>query len=132
MRRRRPGDAGYATVEAALAIPSLLLFTVALAGILVGIATQIRCVDAARLAARATARGEPTADVEKAVTRAAPNSSVHITTADGLIRVTVTAPVAEVPLLRAFTVHADAYEADEATVGGENSDGTDAQNAQSP
>jgi hypothetical protein len=124
MRRRRPSDAGYATVEAALAIPSLLLFTVALAGILVGIATQIRCVDAARLAARATARGEPPAGVEKAVARAAPGSATHITAQDGLIHVTVTAPVAEVPLLRAFTVHADAYEADEATVGGENSDGT--------
>lgn len=120
----RPGDAGYATVEAALAIPSLLLFTVALAGILVGIATQIRCVDAARLGARATARGEPPADVEKAVARAAPGSSAQITAKDGLVQVTVTAPVAEVPLLRAFTVHADAYEADETAVGGENSDAT--------
>jgi hypothetical protein len=126
MRRRRPSDAGYATVEAALAIPSLLLFTVALAGILVGIAMQIRCVDAARLAARATARGELPAEVEKAVARAAPGSSAQITTEDGLIHVTVTAPVAEAPLLRAFTVHADAYEADEAALGGENSDGTDA------
>ena len=120
----RPSDAGYATVEAALAIPSLLLFTVALAGILVGIATQIRCVDAARLAARATARGEVPADVQKSVIRAAPGSSAHITTEDGLIHVTVTAPVAEVPLLRAFTVHADAYEADETAGGGENSDAT--------
>lgn len=121
MRRRRPGDAGYATVEAALAIPSLLLFTVALAGILSGIATQIRCVDAARLAARATARGEPAAEVEKAVTRAAPGSSAHVATEDGLIHVMVAAPVAGVPLLRAFTVHADAYEADETTLGSEDS-----------
>jgi hypothetical protein len=126
MRRRRPSDAGYATVEAALAIPSLLLFTMALAAILVGIATQTRCVDAARLAARATARGELPADVEKAVARAAPGSSARITATDGLIHVMVTAPVAEVPLLRAFTVHADAYETDESAVGGENSDGTDA------
>lgn len=132
MRRRRPRDAGYATVEAALALPSLVLFTVALAGVLTGIATQIRCVDAARLAARAAARGEPQPAVEKAVTRAAPSSSTRITTEDGLIHVTVTAPVAEVPLLRAFTVHADAYEADEAneaeqaTPGGENSDAANA------
>lgn len=124
-RRRDSRDAGYATVEAALAIPSLLLFTVALAGILAGIATQIRCVDAARLAARATARGEPAPDVEKAVARAAQDSSAHITTENGLIHVMVTAPVAQVPLLRAFTVHADAYEADEATVGSGDSDGTD-------
>ena len=122
MRRRRPRDAGYATVEAALAIPSLVLFTVALAGILAGMATQIRCVDAARLGARAVARGEPAADVESAVTRAAPGSSVHISTEDGLIRVSVSAPAAAVPVLEAFTVHAEAYEANEATVGGEDSD----------
>lgn len=122
-RRRRPTDAGYATVEAALAIPTLLLFAMALAAILAGIATQIRCVDAARLAARATARGEQPNDVQQAVTRAAPGSSAHITTEDGLIHVTVAAPVAEMPLLRAFTVHADAYEADETTLEGENAYG---------
>lgn len=119
MRRRRPRDAGYATVEAALAIPSLVLFTVALAGVLTGLATQIRCVDAARLGARAAARGESAAEVRAAVTGAVPDASVHTTTADGLITVTVTAPVAAVPLLRAFTVHATAYEADENALGGE-------------
>ena len=120
MHRRRRQDAGYATVEAALAIPSLVLFTVALAGVLAGLATQIRCVDAARLGARAAARGESAAEVESAVSRAMPDASVHIATEDGLIRVTVTAPVAEIPLLRAFTAHADAFEADEATVGSED------------
>jgi Flp pilus assembly protein TadG len=119
MRRRGRSDAGYATVEAALAIPSLLLFAVALAGVLTGVATQIRCVDAARLGARAAARGEPATDIETAVTRAAPGSSVHVTTEDGLIHVSVAAPVAALPMLRAFTVHAEAFEADEAAVGGE-------------
>ncbi|MEY9927108.1 hypothetical protein ABH926_001733 [Catenulispora sp. GP43] len=127
---RRPGqprqpDAGYATVEAALAIPSLVLFTVALAGILAGLATQIRCVDAARLGARAAARGEPAAAVQTAVARAAPGATVRITTEDGLIRVSVAAPVAGLPMLRAFTVHAEAYEADEATVGDEGGEGSE-------
>ncbi|MEY9857569.1 hypothetical protein ABH935_003177 [Catenulispora sp. GAS73] len=122
MHRRRRRDAGYATVEAALAIPSLVLFTVALAGVLTGLATQIRCLDAARLGARAAARGESAAEVETAVSRAMPGAAVHITTEDGLIRVTVRASVAEVPLLRAFTVHAEAYEADESTVGSEDTD----------
>jgi len=115
MHRRRRQDAGYATVEAALAIQSLVLFTMALAGVLTGLATQIRCLDAARLGARAAARGESATEVQAAVGRAMPGASVHIGTEDGLIRVTVTAPVADVPLLRAFTAHADAYEADEAT-----------------
>lgn len=120
---RRPRDSGYATVELALAIPSLVLLTLALAGVLAGVATQIRCVDAARLGARAAARGEPPKEVESAVARAAPGSSVRISTEDGLIHVSVAAPVAAVPMLRAFTVHAEAYEAaetapDEAAVGG--------------
>lgn len=118
--RRRPRDAGYATVEAALAIPCLVLLTLALAGVLAGLATQIRCLDAARLGARAAARGEPPAAVQSAVTRAAPGSSVHITTEDGLIHVSVAAPLAAVPMLEAFTVHAEAFEADEATVGGDD------------
>ncbi|MBS2531304.1 hypothetical protein KGQ20_00820 [Catenulispora sp. NF23] len=124
MPGRRPPDAGYATVEAALAIPSLLLLTLALAGVLAGMATQIRCLDAARLAARATARGESPAEVKAAVTRAAPDSSVHITTENGLIHVSISAPVAAVPLLHAFTVHAEAYEADETTTESEDP-GTD-------
>ena len=115
----RHRDAGYATVEAALAIPSLVLLTLALAGILAGLATQIRCVDAARLGARAAARGEPPAEVRTAVVRAAPGSSVQIGTQDGLIHVTVAAPVAAVPLLEAFTVHAEAFEA---TEGSEDTD----------
>lgn len=119
MQRRRPSDAGYATVEAALAIPSLVLFAVALASVLTGVATQIRCVDAARLGARAAARGEPAPDIQTAVTRAAPGSSVHIATEDGLIHVSVAAPVAALPLLSAFTVHGEAYEADEAAVNGD-------------
>ena len=51
-------DTGSATIETALALPSLLLLTLALGGIITGLAMQIRCVDAARLGARATARGE--------------------------------------------------------------------------
>ncbi|MFL6111359.1 MAG: TadE family type IV pilus minor pilin [Catenulispora sp.] len=108
-----PRDAGYATVETALAIPSLVLFTLALAGILAGMATQIRCVDAARLGARAAARGEPRDQVQAAVARASPGSTVHISSEAGLIHVTVAAPVAGVSMLHAFTVRAEAVEADE-------------------
>jgi Flp pilus assembly protein TadG len=57
-RRRRQTDRGAVTVEAAVA---LVAFAVLLGGGLCGVATaadQIRCVDAAREAARLTARGE--------------------------------------------------------------------------
>ena len=118
---RGDGDAGYATVEAALAIPSLVLLTVALAGVLAGLVTQIRCVDAARLGARAAARGEPRAEVQAAIERAAAGSTVRIVDEDGLIQVSVAAPVTTVPVLRAFTVRAEAAEADETAI--DTSDG---------
>lgn len=113
---RAPRDSGYATVETALAIPSLVLLTLALAGILAGMATQIRCVDAARLGARAAARGEPPDAVRAAVARASPDGAVRISNDAGLIHVSVSAPIAPLSLLRAFTVRAEAVEADEATV----------------
>jgi hypothetical protein len=111
---RPPRDAGYATVEAALAIPSLLLLTLALAGVLAGVAAQIRCLDAARLGARAAARGEPPDAIQSAIARASPGSTARITNEGGLIHVAVSTPVAAVSLLRRFTVEAEAVEADEA------------------
>jgi Flp pilus assembly protein TadG len=114
---RPPRDAGYTTVETALAVPSLILLVLALAGILAGMAAQIRCVDAARLGARAAARGEPPDAIRAAVARAAPDSDVRIGDDGGLIHVSVSAPVASLSLLRAFTVHAEAVEADEAAIG---------------
>lgn len=120
---RPPRDAGYATVEAALAIPSLLLLTLALAGILAGMAAQVRCVDAARLGARAAARGEPPDTIRAAVARASPGSTLHITNDAGLVHVSVSTPIAALPLLHAFTVQAEAVEADEgSTVEGVTAD----------
>ncbi|GAA2043225.1 hypothetical protein GCM10009839_52890 [Catenulispora yoronensis] len=113
---RPPRDAGYATVETALAIPSLVLLTLALAGVLAGLAAQIRCVDAARLGARAAARGEPPDAVRAAIARASPDSTVSLTRDGGLVHVVVSAPVAAMSLLKAFSVHAEAVEADEAAV----------------
>ena len=53
----RAGDRGAVTVEAALALSSLVA-VLALAGVS-AISAQLRCLDAAREAARLTARGEP-------------------------------------------------------------------------
>ena len=55
----RAGDRGAVTVEAALALCSLVaVLALALAGVS-AVSTQLRCIDAAREAARLTARGEP-------------------------------------------------------------------------
>ncbi len=55
----RAAERGAVTVEAALALCSLLaVLALALAGVS-AVSAQLRCMDAAREAARLTARGEP-------------------------------------------------------------------------
>lgn len=78
-RRARRRESGMVTAELAVAIPALVLvLACCLAGVLAGV-DQIRCVDAARLAARAAARGEGVEQVRALALRAAPRgASVHV------------------------------------------------------
>lgn len=93
MTQSRRRDAGMVTAELAVAIPGVA-FVLALC--LAGIATaidQVRCVDAARLASRAAARGDTVAAVQALGLRAAPaNASVTVTQGGGDAVVTVEAP----------------------------------------
>lgn len=52
------GDRGAVTVEAALALCSLVVALALVVGAISAVAAQLRCLDAAREAARLTARGE--------------------------------------------------------------------------
>ena len=52
------GDRGTVTVEAALALCSLVVVLALVLAAVSAVAAQLRCVDAAREAARLTARGE--------------------------------------------------------------------------
>jgi Flp pilus assembly protein TadG len=88
------------TAEMAAALPALaLVAAIALWGVS-AVASQVRCADAAREAARAAARGESSAEVRLAAMRAAPSGARLVLTdgADGLLRVTVAARVG--PLAR--------------------------------
>lgn len=103
MNRRRSGrdDRGMVTAEAAIVIPVLLLVTVALAWLVtLGIA-QVRCVDAAREAARLAARGEPADAVTAAAERAGPDGTqAHVDADEDTVTVRVEAAVVpDVPLL---------------------------------
>jgi hypothetical protein len=78
---RGPGDAsgaqgradvGSATVEIAVALPALVLVTVAALWGVTTASAQIACVDAVRAGARAAARGEPLPAVRTVIERAAP------------------------------------------------------------
>jgi hypothetical protein len=56
---RADRDRGSVTVEAALALCSLAVFLALAVGAIAAAGASVRCIDAAREAARLTARGEP-------------------------------------------------------------------------
>ena len=80
------------TAELAVAIPAVVLvLAMCLAGVTAGI-DQIRCVDAARLAARSAARGDTSDAVRAAALSAAPaGASVAVTAGSTIVTVTVEA-----------------------------------------
>lgn len=93
-RFRRRSDGGMVTAELAATMPALVfVLLVAVNAVLIGI-NQVRCVDAARAAARAAARGDSQAAVQQTGGRAAPpGSAVSVTGGGAEVTVTVTAPV---------------------------------------
>jgi len=82
------------TAELAAAIPALVfVLLVAINAVMIGI-DQVRCVDAARAAARAAARGDSAMAVHEVGARAGPpGGSVAVAAVAGNVTVTVTAPV---------------------------------------
>jgi hypothetical protein len=87
-------DRGAVTAEAALALPGLAVVAAALVGLgHVGVA-QLRCVDAARVAARLAARGESPAVVRARAEAAGPAGTSVVVRGAQQVTVVVTAPVA--------------------------------------
>jgi hypothetical protein len=87
---RVSSDGGSVTAETAVALPALVLVAVLAAWLLAAVAAEIRCVDAARIGARALARGESTSAAVAAVARAAPRGAdVAVTSAGGELTVEV-------------------------------------------
>ncbi|WP_304944774.1 TadE family type IV pilus minor pilin [Streptacidiphilus sp. ASG 303] len=90
--RRTWREGGYATAETAVALPALVLLAAMLVWGVLAAAAQIRCVDAARVGARAAARGEEDTAVLAAVRRAAPvGAEVRLVRGAETVRVAVTA-----------------------------------------
>jgi len=87
-------DAGMVTAELAVALPTLLLAgALSLAGLQVA-AAQLRCLDAAGVAARLAARGEVAADVDSAATAAGPaEARVTVARNGDVVSAAVVAPV---------------------------------------
>lgn len=70
--RSGPDDRGTVTAETAVVLPVLLVVLVAAVWVLACVSAQLRCVDAARSAARLLARGEAGSTVLAAAREAAP------------------------------------------------------------
>ncbi|MFJ6179379.1 TadE family type IV pilus minor pilin [Streptomyces sp. NPDC092295] len=119
-RGRRPvrdGDRGFVTAEAAVAVPALAVFALALVWALMAASAQIRCVDAARAGARAAARAEPRAAAVAAARSAAPaGARVALGRTGDLWRVRVEAPTPG-PGALALTLTAEAVASAEDAVG---------------
>ncbi|MBT2399283.1 TadE family type IV pilus minor pilin [Streptomyces sp. ISL-100] len=114
---RARADSGYVTAEAAVVVPALVLFTMALIWALMATSAQIQCVDAARAGARAAARQEPAGASVAAARQAAPRGArVTIGREGDLVRVTVEAPSPGLGAL-SLTLRAEAVAAAEESVG---------------
>ena len=92
--RERDSDAGYATAEAAVVLPVLLTVLALAVWVLVCVNAQLRCVDAARAAARVAARGDSASTSARAGQALAPRGAhVQIRIDGSQVRVEVTAQV---------------------------------------
>lgn len=110
-----------------MALPALTLLLAMAVWAVSAAGAQIRCTDAARLGARAAARGEPVPWVQAVAARAAPHQAEVTVGRDATsTRVSVAAPVPP-PLagdLRALVVSAHAVAATEPGAGGAPAAGT--------
>ncbi len=99
------GQGGAVTVEAAIALAALVVVVVLCLGALLAASMQIRCIDAAREAARLAARGAESDAVPIARQVAPPGADIDLREADDRIVATVQARVPLLPMLR---LHAEA------------------------
>lgn len=88
------GSRGSVTAETAVLLPVLLVVLAAAVGVLACVAAQLRCVDAARAAARVAARGDDPALVQATGQRLAPpGARVAVGTSGDSVEVVVSAQV---------------------------------------
>lgn len=103
-------DSGGVTVEAAFAVAALIAVAVLGIGGLAAVSIQVRCLDAAREAARLAARGDDRAAVETARRAGPDGATVEVRRDGGRVVARVRVPA---PLLPGITVAAEAVAAPE-------------------
>jgi Flp pilus assembly protein TadG len=121
--RMPAGDSGSVTAETAVVLPVLVLVVAVLFGITRGIDAELSIQDAARVGARAAARGEPAAEVRRLAASVAPaGATVEVRHAGGLVDVVVRARVrpmgAAARFMPLLDLSARSVAADDAGLGG--------------
>jgi hypothetical protein len=82
----RNADAGMVTAEMAVGLPVFALVLTFAVGVVVACAAQLRCADAAAVAARAAARGESASTLSQLIaTDAPPGARLVMSTAAGVV-----------------------------------------------
>ncbi|MFE9246960.1 TadE family type IV pilus minor pilin [Nocardiopsis sp. NPDC006938] len=90
---------GSVTMEAAMLLPTLMLVLAVALGAVAAAEARLSCADAARIGARALARGETSDRARALALSAAPDGArVELTEGDGTARVTVRAELRIGPL----------------------------------
>ncbi len=93
-RRRGAGEQGMVTAEVAVVLPALLVVLAVAVWVLAAVGAQLRCTDAAGVAARAAARGDSPTEVAQAGRSVAPPGADIDVQVDGeLVQVRVRARV---------------------------------------
>lgn len=91
---RRLGQRGSVTAETAAMLPALMVVLAAALWAIQAVGAQLECVDAARAAVRAAARGEPLDQVRDLVrTATRPDADVAVSRESELTKVHVTVEV---------------------------------------
>jgi len=92
--RIRGSDRGMVTAELAMALPALVVVTGLLMWAVAAVSTQVRCIDAARAAARSLARGDSEAVATASARILAPGQAdVQVRRSGRTVLVKVTAAV---------------------------------------
>jgi len=105
IRRLLDDDGGGVTVEAAIAVATIMIAVMLCLGALLAASTQVRCVDAAREAARLEARGDSVAARSAAGKVAPPGADISVRHEGEFIVAVVSARTPLLPLrLRAEAV----------------------------
>jgi len=83
-------DRGTVTAELAMTLPALVVVTGLLMWAVTAVTAQLRCVDAARAAARGLVRGDSVAVATATARTLAPDHArIEVSRSDGLVRVLV-------------------------------------------